>query len=106
VFSPNIQKLNATLDSKVIYDWKCSKPTRECLKKLSKTYQDTNHTYQDEIIMRVWPSGFTSNDRIFAMAICYFILHKDYDGMSCKSEYIIRIMKKLEASINFSNFIH
>ncbi|CAB4406488.1 unnamed protein product [Rhizophagus irregularis] len=53
VFSPNIQKLNATLDSKVIYDWKCSKSTCKCLKKLSKTYQDTNHTYQDEIIMCV-----------------------------------------------------
>jgi hypothetical protein len=66
---------------------------------LGKSYQDTDHTYQDEIIMRVWPFGYTSNDIIFAMAICYFILHKDYFGMSCKSEYIIRIMKKLEVSI-------
>ena len=49
--------------------------------------------------MRVWPVGFTPNDRIFAMAICYFILHEDYDGMNCKSEYIIKIMEQLEVII-------
>ena len=66
------------------------------IRKLSEIYKNTDHTYQDEIIMRVWPSGFTPNDKIFAVAICYFILSKDYDGIQCKSQYIIKIMKQLE----------
>ena len=99
IFSSNIQKINSTCDSKMIYDWKRSRQTRNCLKKLCKPYQNTDHTYQDEIIMRVWPVGFTPNDRIFAMAICYFILHEDYDGMNCKSEYIIKIMEQLKVII-------
>jgi hypothetical protein len=99
VFSPNIQKLNTTGDSQMIYNWKRSQQTRTCFRKLREPYQDTDHTYQDEIIMRVWPTGFTLNDKIFAMAICHFILHKDYDGMLCKSQYITKIMKQLEVCI-------
>ncbi|GBB85863.1 hypothetical protein RclHR1_12300006 [Rhizophagus clarus] len=50
----------------------------------SSNIQKPNANLDNEIIMRVWPSEFTQNDRIFAMAICYFVLHKDYDGISCK----------------------
>jgi hypothetical protein len=99
VFYPNIQKLDTTRDSQMIYNWKRSQQTRTCLKKLRETYQNTDHTYQDEIIMRVWPTGFTLNDKIFAISVCHFILSKDYDGMSCKSQYIMKIMKQLEVSV-------
>jgi hypothetical protein len=98
VFSPNIKKIDTTHDSHVIYNWKRSQETQTCLKKLCDTYQESGHTYQDEIIMRVWPSGFTLNDKIFAIAICYFILSKDYDGINCKSQFITKIMKQLEVN--------
>jgi hypothetical protein len=63
----------------MIYNWKRSQQTHTCLKKLRKIYQDTDHTYQDEIIIRVWPTGFTLNDKIFVMTICHFILSKDLE---------------------------
>ncbi len=46
--------------------------------------------------MQVLPTEFISNDKIFAIAICHFILHKDYDRMKCKSQYITKIIKQLE----------
>jgi hypothetical protein len=66
------------------------------LKSVFKNCTNPIKTLQDEIIMQVWPGEFTSNDKIFAIAICYFILGKDYNGMNCKSQYIIKIMKQLE----------
>ena len=51
MFSPNIQKPGAMNDSHMIYNWKRSQQTQIYLQKLRKSYQDNDHTYQDEIIM-------------------------------------------------------
>jgi len=77
VFSSDIQKLDSISDNHIIYNWKHNQQIHICLKSYIKLIEVS--------IILIRLAGFILNDKIFAIVICYFILHKDYNEMQYKS---------------------
>ena len=83
-----------------ISKWKNSKGTKHCYECLNKRFPETNHTYISEIISRVFPYNPTKGDKLFAIAICTYLLDKNIQKIVIDGLDIKKRMKSIEVIFN------
>ncbi|CAG8806917.1 9246_t:CDS:1, partial [Gigaspora rosea] len=88
VFHDKLNKIDSSASADTIKTFKESQNTKWCLRKLNAPISTmSSQTYMDSIISKVWVKDQpTEDDKVFAIAICLYILDPKYEGMKLDPE--------------------
>ena len=95
-----LMKIDSDAAPDKISKWKNSKETKHCYECLNKRLPETNHTYISEIISRVFPYNPTKDDKLFAIAICTYLLDKNIQKIVIDGLDIKKRIKSIEVIFN------
>ncbi|RIB04992.1 hypothetical protein C2G38_2047968 [Gigaspora rosea] len=101
VFHDKLNKIDSSASADTIKTFKESQNTKWCLRKLNAPISTmSSQTYMDSIISKVWVKDQpTEDDKVFAIAICLYILDPKYEGMKLDPEKVNYLYRSLKASI-------
>ncbi|CAG8521244.1 16333_t:CDS:2 [Cetraspora pellucida] len=90
VFQDKLNKIDSSASADTIKTFKDSANTKWCLCKLNNPISTiSSQTYMDSIISKVWTKHQpTEDDKVFAIAICLYILDPKYEGMKLDPEKV------------------
>ncbi|CAG8810161.1 27634_t:CDS:1, partial [Racocetra persica] len=83
VFQEKLNKIDSSASADAIKAFKESANTKWCLRKLNLPISTMlSQTYMDLIVSKVWAKDQpTEDDKVFAIAVCFYILDSKYKGM-------------------------
>ncbi|CAG8780938.1 35855_t:CDS:2, partial [Gigaspora margarita] len=100
VFHDKLNKTDSSASADTIKTFKEFQNTKWCLRKLNIPINTmSSQTCMDSIISKVWVKDQpTEYDKVFAIAICLYILDPKYEGMKLEPEKVNSLYRSLKAS--------
>lgn len=90
-----LDPINKKASAENVLEWKRSKKTKACYKLLLDKMNNSEDTYMEQILQKIWPSGEATNYQIaFAISVCQAVLNPNNNTLSVSEDIVKRELAK------------